>query len=405
MVLQQTELKSMKIWQPRLPAEYQEVEYIQSDANAYIDTWYKPTNNTRFVVDYQALATWVAPIWCYNNPTNYWLIINTWGGTYNIGAHYWTTYQGTGLWTCNSRIVADFNWNVLSVDGVVKYTFTATTFTMNINAWLFWWNRNWTRSNGWPMKLWSVKIYDNWTLVREFVPCYRIADSVIGLYDLVNNQFYTNSWTWTFTKWNDVNLAEKEIKRVTIRPNGQEKQIRPPVVTEVYTLYNTGSSSTDTHVYTTNLYKAGYKISQINLNGSTEYKASSSNPYAAWWIYLQVWNTNTPSYLYWHSCNYWNQASNTAVRVEWRYNSTWAATHYFDFPQGETNWYWTNTIDLTFNSSTVTDIYNNNVHTRSAVSSETQLINYLFNSNSVYVRLRAIRSSNNFIITVTYLPE
>ena len=49
------------------------------------------------------------------------------------------------------------------------------------------------------------KIYENWTLIRDFVPCYRKSDNVIWLYDLVNNQFYTNSWSWTFTKWPDVN--------------------------------------------------------------------------------------------------------------------------------------------------------------------------------------------------------
>ena len=53
-------------------------------------------------------------------------------------------------------------------------------------------------------KMWYFQIYDNWVLVRDLVPCYRKSDSVIGLYDLVNNQFYTNSWTGTFTKWADV---------------------------------------------------------------------------------------------------------------------------------------------------------------------------------------------------------
>lgn len=183
---------------------YQEVEYIQSDANAYIDTWYKPNNNTRYVVDYQSLSIWVAPIWCYNNPANYWLIINTEGYGYVIAAHYWTSYASNFGW-CDSRVESDLNWNVFSVGGVVKYTFTATTFTMNINAWMFWWNRNWTRSNGWPMKLWSAKIYDNWTLVRDFMPCYRISDGVIWLYDKVNDVFYTNAWSWAFTKWPDVN--------------------------------------------------------------------------------------------------------------------------------------------------------------------------------------------------------
>lgn len=54
------------------------------------------------------------------------------------------------------------------------------------------------------MKLYGCKLYNNWTLVRDFIPCYRKSDSVIWLYDRVNNSFYTNSWTWTFTKWGDI---------------------------------------------------------------------------------------------------------------------------------------------------------------------------------------------------------
>lgn len=54
-------------------------------------------------------------------------------------------------------------------------------------------------------KVYSLKIYNSWTPVRDFVPCYRIADTVIWLYDVVNDQFYTNAWSWTFTKWPNVN--------------------------------------------------------------------------------------------------------------------------------------------------------------------------------------------------------
>jgi hypothetical protein len=40
--------------------------------------------------------------------------------------------------------------------------------------------------------------------IRNFVPCYRKADDVIGLYDTVGGVFYTNSGTGAFTKGADV---------------------------------------------------------------------------------------------------------------------------------------------------------------------------------------------------------
>lgn len=48
------------------------------------------------------------------------------------------------------------------------------------------------------MKFYSCKIYDNGTLIRDFVPCQK-PDGTIGLWDDVNSVFYGNAGTGTFT--------------------------------------------------------------------------------------------------------------------------------------------------------------------------------------------------------------
>jgi len=50
------------------------------------------------------------------------------------------------------------------------------------------------------IKLYSFKIYENGELVRYMVPCYRKSDNVVGLYDIINSKFYTNSGTGEFIK-------------------------------------------------------------------------------------------------------------------------------------------------------------------------------------------------------------
>lgn len=51
----------------------------------------------------------------------------------------------------------------------------------------------------------NFKIYDeNNNLVMRMIPCYRKSDGEIGMYDLVNNKFYTNRGTGTFIKGPDV---------------------------------------------------------------------------------------------------------------------------------------------------------------------------------------------------------
>lgn len=42
------------------------------------------------------------------------------------------------------------------------------------------------------------------TPIRNFVPCYRVVDNVIGLYDTVGGAFYENAGTGSFTKGADV---------------------------------------------------------------------------------------------------------------------------------------------------------------------------------------------------------
>ena len=47
------------------------------------------------------------------------------------------------------------------------------------------------------MKLYNAKLYNDDTLIRNFVPVINSSNQV-GLYDLVNNQFYGNSGSGSF---------------------------------------------------------------------------------------------------------------------------------------------------------------------------------------------------------------
>lgn len=53
-------------------------------------------------------------------------------------------------------------------------------------------------------KLYYAKIYADDKLVRHMIPCYRKSDGVVGMYDLVEDKFYTNTGLGTFTKGSNV---------------------------------------------------------------------------------------------------------------------------------------------------------------------------------------------------------
>lgn len=49
------------------------------------------------------------------------------------------------------------------------------------------------------MKIYNFKLYNGNTMVRNFIPALRNADKKTGLYDVVNNKFYTDAAGGNFT--------------------------------------------------------------------------------------------------------------------------------------------------------------------------------------------------------------
>lgn len=199
----------------RLPSAYQEVEYIQSSGTQYIDTSYIPTNNTKVELK---MGWWT---WFGSYPNLFWARLEwsttwrwfqlwkttTWSWDYFAMFGGYLTWLSTYTFSFgegNDHII-EMSQSWIYEDWTLKRSLSSATFTSPTNMVIFADNENWTVSENGAYKLYYCKIYESWTLVRDFVPCYRKSDNVIGLYDLVNNQFYTNSWTGTFSKWADVN--------------------------------------------------------------------------------------------------------------------------------------------------------------------------------------------------------
>ena len=63
-------------------------------------------------------------------------------------------------------------------------------------------------SNGTPVtnssRVYGAKLYDNGVLKRDMVPVRRNSDNALGMYDLINGNFYANSGTGTFNAGADV---------------------------------------------------------------------------------------------------------------------------------------------------------------------------------------------------------
>ena len=202
-----------------LPAEYQEVEYIESSWTQYITTSIVPSD-TKWIyikLSSQDVNNDLIYVWSRNSTDTRFRIGNSWYSLYigwntndfynNISTN--TIYE-VKLNYLNSR-KKECNWTTVSSS---IWTLSSSN---NVPIAIFAWNENWTIITPSKIKLYLCQITDSNSIVNDFVPCYRKADGEAWLYDLVNDQFYTNSWTWTFTKWSDVpNMVEKQV-----RPSGR----------------------------------------------------------------------------------------------------------------------------------------------------------------------------------------
>ena len=183
-----------------LPAAYYEVDYIASSGTQYIDTGIRPKTTTRVILDFRYTSK--PTTGSYNGYTH-----GT-SGHFQFGANATefvarlsksTAWIYTGVPVDTERHVWDLARGNLKLDGT---TFNTDTTFANSSSYrnLYLFARHNATSVDYPssIEVYSCKIYDGSTLVRDFVPALRVSDSVAGLYDLVNDTFYTNIGTGKF---------------------------------------------------------------------------------------------------------------------------------------------------------------------------------------------------------------
>lgn len=184
-----------------LPSNYTKLDYIESHGTEYFDTGFKPNQDTRVVMDCN-LYSYSAIGYIFgcrgNNSQNY---ANRYGILYN--GSYRTDYGvGNGpsyssSLTYGTRVTIDKNKRVCTI-GNESLTNAESTFQSLYNMALFCAIEGGTPKLFTNVQLYSCKIYDNGTLVRDFIPAMN-ASGTIGLWDDVNSTFYTNAGTGTLT--------------------------------------------------------------------------------------------------------------------------------------------------------------------------------------------------------------
>ena len=182
----------------RLPSGYQEVEYIESTGTQYIDTGVKATNTTKFKIDLELVSydSYIFGAW------NDWQVsmftiysANSSSSAIGYGTNWVGGIQGI---TTGNKITLSIDNGVIKYNNEIKGTYSDTFNSAN-NIILCG-----TNANGTPTALSKIKIYSLEIDGHNFIPCYRKSDNEVGLYDIIGQQFYTNSGSGTFLKGADV---------------------------------------------------------------------------------------------------------------------------------------------------------------------------------------------------------
>lgn len=185
----------------RLPEGHNELKWIESTGTQYIDSLFKNNQDTRVVMDVQATSD-ASSSWVFGGRTSntsatmgvFWYTNNAaWNADYNGNSQRYAFSTSIGAF---DRLKIDYNKNVLTINSLTK-TFTAKTFQSTGSLALLSVNTAGTISGWLSAKLYSCQIYDNDTLVRNYVPD-MLDSGEVGLYDLVEGKFYPNAGTGVF---------------------------------------------------------------------------------------------------------------------------------------------------------------------------------------------------------------
>lgn len=177
---------------------YTVLEYIQSDGTQCINTGFVPNQDTRIVMDVQALAA----------DNRYYFGARTITATIQFAAQ--VSSSSTIRFRADrdsvlisqsptERITLELNKNIPVINGEQRATMDVASFNPGAPIALLTtaYGSN-LGSSRMSAMLYSCQIYDNDTLVRDYVPV-RSQDNEVGLFDQTNSVFYPNAGTGVFT--------------------------------------------------------------------------------------------------------------------------------------------------------------------------------------------------------------
>ena len=207
-----------------LPDGYKQLEYIESSDTQQIDTGVKPTQKTSISLQFAPTNL---------SETEWWFGVRSSARTNMFGIYSEDATTVYDFWGSSTKTatVPSLSGSTVAVskkNGITRLTYDgnvqtienpSSDFSSDLNLYLFTANlggtiATTTRASG---KLYHCDIYEDGTLIRNYVPC-QAPGGAVGLYDLVNGQFYGNAGTGEFVAGPEVSWPEIPEPEPTLDP-------------------------------------------------------------------------------------------------------------------------------------------------------------------------------------------
>ncbi len=189
----------------RLPAGYTELEYIESTGTQYIDTGIVASST-----DYEFTVKFMQPIIenasVLGNQFEDFLIWLRGGIIYVFPQSPNSFKYALGRYVTGDFYTINLKYNgtsfTLNLDGIeilssvewtIAPTHTILLFANHHDA-----QHNYSIVDTGYVAIESVKLYNNGTMVRNFIPARQDSTGTLGMYDTVTNTFFTNAGTGEF---------------------------------------------------------------------------------------------------------------------------------------------------------------------------------------------------------------
>lgn len=198
-----------------LPIEYEQVEFIKSNGNQWIDTGYAFKDDFAWEIDFEGLSVTLfggrtstvrtailyqyavgnytsAPIAGFNGQTTPFKFADLSSGRHTLKM---AVKQNKGsVWIDGVQTYNETPFSGSYISGTTQAVFADNFGDGNISEHTI-------------SKLFSLKMWQSGELVRNFIPCYRKEDGEAGLYDTVTKAFFTNQGTGNFIYPTDIEMA------------------------------------------------------------------------------------------------------------------------------------------------------------------------------------------------------